>query len=122
MQKINKINLQEKLDSFNEHWSPKIISELNGQHVKVAKLKGEFIWHKHEKEDELFMVLAGSLVIEFRDKVVNLKEGEIITIPKGVEHRPIATEEVAVMLFEPVSTLNTGDQLGEMTVDQPEWI
>ncbi len=112
---MNPINLQEKFAQFSEHWSPKIVGELNGQHVKLAKFQGEFVWHKHDEEDELFFVVNGSFVMEFRDKNVLLNEGEFLIVPKGVEHRPVATEEVWVMLFEPASTLNTGDTINELT-------
>ena len=110
-----KTNLADKLSLITEHWSPKIIGELNGQHVKLAKLKGEFVWHHHVDEDELFMVLEGHLIIEFKDRIVELKPGEICIIPKGVEHKPVANEEVSVLLFEPISTLNTGNTNNEFT-------
>ena len=106
---MKKINIAQKLSLFTEHWSPKIIAELNGQHIKLAKLKGEFVWHQHQNEDEMFLVIKGSLKIEFRDRIEHLKAGEMIVIPKGVEHKPIADEEVEVMLFEPKTTLNTGN-------------
>ena len=106
---IETINVAQKLSLFTEHWSPKIIGELNGQQVKVAKLKGEFVWHKHDHEDELFYIIKGTLSIALRDKVLILNAGEFAIIPKGVEHKPIAENEVEVMLFEPASTLNTGD-------------
>lgn len=109
------ININQKLSLFNEHWNPKIIASLNGQEVKLAKIKGEFIWHSHEAEDELFMVIKGQLKMEFRDKTVELGVGEIIVVPRGVEHRPVAEEEVHVLLFEPASTLNTGDVESEIT-------
>lgn len=112
---MNTINLLEKFAQFSEHWSPKIVGELNGQHVKLAKLKGEFVWHKHDHEDELFFVVQGSFVMEFHDKNVVVNEGEFLIVPKGVEHRPVAKEEVWVMLFEPATTLNTGDTINEMT-------
>ncbi|MBL8005129.1 MAG: cupin domain-containing protein [Candidatus Kapabacteria bacterium] len=112
---MNPINLQEKFAQFSEHWSPKVVGELNGQHIKLAKFQGEFVWHKHDEEDELFFVVNGSFVMEFRDKNVLLNEGEFLIVPKGVEHRPVATEEVWVMLFEPASTLNTGDTINELT-------
>ena len=105
----------EKLESFSDHWNPRIVGELNGQQVKLAKLKGEFIWHSHAEEDELFYVLKGELTIAFRDRSVLIKENEFFIVPKGVEHKPIAENEVSLMLFEPVSTLNTGDQQGERT-------
>ncbi len=107
---LSKVNLKEKLSLFSEHWSPKIVGELNGQHVKLAKLKGEFVWHKHDNEDELFYVVKGELKIELRDKTILLGQGEFCIIPKGIEHKPVAENEVEVMLFEPASTLNTGDK------------
>ena len=112
--------LREKLASFTETWSPKIVGELNGQHVKLAKLKGEFVWHHHAEEDELFLVLRGALSIHLRDKVVELNEGEFFIVPKGVEHRPVAEEEAAILLLEPASTLNTGNVRNERTVETPE--
>ncbi len=112
---INKINISEKLSLFTDHWNPRIVGELNGQHVKLAKLKGEFIWHKHDNEDELFYVVEGKFNMEFRDKTIELSQGEFLIVPKGVEHRPVADEEVSIMLFEPISTLNTGDQKGDFT-------
>jgi mannose-6-phosphate isomerase-like protein (cupin superfamily) len=102
-------NITEKFESFNDFWSPKIIAELNGQHVKLARLKGEFVRHKHEDEDELFWVIEGVLKIKLDDALIVLKAGEVVTIPKGVYHQPIADEEVKVVLFEPATTLNTGD-------------
>ena len=109
MKSFKPINLQEKFTQINEHWSPKIIGELNGQYVKLAKIKGDFIWHHHDDEDELFMVIKGTLYMDFRDRTEVVKEGEIIIVPKGVEHRPrTEDEEVQIMLFEPMSTLNTG--------------
>ena len=110
-----KINIQDKLSLFNDHWNPRIIAELNKQHVKLAKIKGEFIWHKHDEEDEMFLVLKGTLKIAFRDKTETINENEIIIVPKGVEHRPIAEEEVSIMLFEPATTINTGDLYNERT-------
>lgn len=107
---IEKVNLKDKLGQFNDHWNPRLVGELNGQHVKLAKFKGEFVWHKHELEDEMFLVLKGEFTMELRDRSLQIREGEFIIIPKGVEHRPIAEQEVEVMLFEPASTLNTGDQ------------
>lgn len=116
----DKIRLAEKLAQFSDHWSPKIIAELNGQHVKLVKLRGEFVWHHHEHEDELFLVVRGSFRMEFRDRTVELREGEMIVVPRGVEHRPVADEEASVMLFEPASTINTGSAGGERTVAQPQ--
>ena len=112
---VKKINIDQKLSLFNAHWNPRIIGELNKQHVKLAKIKGEFIWHKHDKEDEMFLVLKGTLKIEFRDRIETIHENEIIIVPKGVEHRPIAEEEVAIMHFEPATTINTGDLDNERT-------
>jgi mannose-6-phosphate isomerase-like protein (cupin superfamily) len=117
-----KINLSEKLASFDETWTPKIIGALNGQHVKLAKLEGDFVWHHHEKEDELFLVLSGELRLEFRDGVEVLREGELIIVPRGVEHLPIAQGQVAVLLFEPATTFHTGNVVEERTVESPEWI
>jgi mannose-6-phosphate isomerase-like protein (cupin superfamily) len=112
---MNKININEKASLISDHWNPRILAELNGQHVKLAKLLGEFIWHKHEMEDELFYVLKGELIMEFRDHTEVLNPGEMIVVPRGVEHRPVAREEVTILLFEPASTLNTGDQENERT-------
>ena len=119
---LDKVNIKDKLSRFQDHWNPRIVGALNGQHVKLVKLQGEFVWHKHDEEDEMFYVLAGVLQIEFRDKVVELKENEFLIIPKGVEHRPVAEKEVSAMLFEPISTLNTGDTKGELTQENLEWI
>lgn len=113
---MDKINLSQKLSLFADHWSPKIIGELNGQHVKLAKLKGEFVWHHHEAEDEMFLVLKGQLKMQFRDKDVLVKEGECIIVPAGVEHNPVAENEVHVLLFEPKTTLHTGNVVNERTV------
>jgi mannose-6-phosphate isomerase-like protein (cupin superfamily) len=119
---MDRINLAEKLGKFSAHWSPKIIAELNGQHVKLVKFQGEFVWHQHEHEDELFYVVRGSFRMEFRDRAVELAEGELLVVPRGVEHRPVAEREVSVMLFEPASTVNTGDAGGARTVAQPDWV
>lgn len=115
---INKVNLHSKLKTFNEYWTPKIIGELNNQFVKIAKFKGEFVMHKHEQEDELFYVIDGKLFIELVDKTLELNAGEFVIIPKGIEHKPYAPEEVSVMLFEPASTLNTGNTKNELTVSK----
>lgn len=116
MQNSKVINLQEKYTKINEHWSPKIIGELNGQHVKIAKISGEFTWHSHDQEDELFMVIKGTLFMDFRDRTEVIKAGEIIIVPKGIEHRPrTENEEVQILLFEPASTINTGDTTNEFT-------
>ena len=113
------INLKEKFSQIHEHWSPHILAELNGQEVKIAKLQGEFLWHKHEAEDELFLVIQGILTLQLREETLRLGPGEMCVIPKGVEHRPIAKEEVHVLLFEPTGTLNTGDVGGARTVKDP---
>jgi len=112
---IEKSNIPELLSKFQDHWNPRIVGELNGQHVKLAKFKGEFVWHKHDNEDELFLVINGSFTMQFRDGDVQLSEGDFLIVPRGVEHCPVAEQEVSVMLFEPASTLNTGDAGGELT-------
>jgi mannose-6-phosphate isomerase-like protein (cupin superfamily) len=118
---MEKINIAGKFELFSEYWSPKIIGELNGQQIRIAKAKGEFVWHHHDDADEMFMVMKGSLTIQFREKEVRLLEGEICIVPRGVEHRPVAGEEVHLLLFEPASTLNTGNLTeDEKTVRQPE--
>ena len=144
---MDKINLAEKLARFRKHWSPKIIAELNGQHVKLVKFRGEFVWHHHKNEDELFLVVRGSFRMEFkepvrrllrkpklslgrrrkggvqfRDRTVDLHEGELLVVPRGVEHRPVADEEVSVLLFETAATVNTGSAGGARTVATPDWI
>jgi mannose-6-phosphate isomerase-like protein (cupin superfamily) len=119
---MQKINIPEKLSLFADYWNPRIAAELNGQHVKLVKFKGEFLWHKHEHEDELFYVLNGKFSMEFIDRIVELSEGDMLVVPKGIEHRPVANEEVAVMLFEPVSTVNTGNAGGELTRNNLEKI
>lgn len=119
---MDKVNIQQKLSLFCEHWSPKIVGELNGQLVKLVKFKGEFVWHKHEHEDELFYVVKGSFSMEYRDKTITINENEFLIVPKGVEHRPVAEEEVSVMLFEPAATLNTGDAISDLTKHQLEII
>jgi len=118
---LDKVNVNQKLGLFKEYWSPRIVGELNDSYVKLAKLKGEFIWHHHEGEDELFLVVKGKLLIKLRDRDISLKEGEFAIIPKGVEHKPIAEEEVHIMLIEPKSTVNTGNVRNERTTAS-EWI
>ena len=113
---MHKVNIGEKMALFSEHWSPKIVGELNGQQVKLVKFAGEFVWHHHEKEDELFLVVKGSFRMELRDRNIELHEGEFLIVPRGVEHRPVAEEEVHVLLFEPASTLNTGNVIHQRTV------
>jgi len=110
-----KVNIEQKLSLFSDYWNPRIVGELNGQHVKLVKFKGEFVWHKHDNEDELFYVVKGTFNMEFRDKTVEVNEHEFLIVPRGVEHRPIAAEEVSVMLFEPATTLNTGNAESELT-------
>lgn len=112
---MEKVNLAEKFALFSDHWNPRIAGELNGQQVKLVKFQGEFVWHKHDHEDELFLVVKGGFVMELRDRNIELHEGEFLVIPRGVEHRPVAKEEVQVLLFEPASTLNTGDVKTELT-------
>ena len=112
---MEKINLAEKFSLFTDYYNPRIIGELNNQHVKAVKLKGEFVWHKHDHEDELFLVIKGRLIMELRDKIIEINEGEFIIVPHGVEHKPVAEEEVHILLFEPATTLNTGNIENEMT-------
>jgi mannose-6-phosphate isomerase-like protein (cupin superfamily) len=119
---MEKINLAEKLTKFHDHFKPRIIGELNGQHVKLVKFAAPFVWHHHEHEDELFLVIRGRFTMELRDRSVQLSAGEMIIIPRGVEHRPVADEEVEVLLFEPASTLNTGDTRNALTVERPDWV
>jgi mannose-6-phosphate isomerase-like protein (cupin superfamily) len=119
---MEKINLRDKLARFDSHWDPKIIGELNGQHVKLVKLEGEFVWHRHDAEDELFLVVHGRFDMQFRDRVLSLDEGELIIVPRGVEHRPVAKREAHVLLFEPAATLNTGNVVTDRTVARPERI
>jgi mannose-6-phosphate isomerase-like protein (cupin superfamily) len=115
---MEKINIAQKLSLFSEYSSPKIVGELNGQHVKLVKLKGEFVWHHHTNEDELFYVVNGSFDMHLRDKIITLNAGEFLIVPRGVEHKPVANEEVEIMLFEPATTLNTGNVVNEKTVSE----
>ncbi|MBL7960333.1 cupin domain-containing protein [bacterium] len=117
---MEKVNLHEKLSLFQDHWSPKIVGEINDTHVKLAKLKGEFIWHHHENEDEMFLVIKGKLLMRLRDRDLLLNEGEFVIIPKGVDHLPVAEEEVHLLLLEPKTTLNTGNVESERTLRQLE--
>jgi len=119
---MNKVNLREKLALFSDHWNPRIVGELNGQHVKVVKFQGEFVWHDHAEEDELFLVLRGSFRMDFRDRSVTLNEGEFLVVPRGVEHRPVAEREVEVMLFEPAQIKHTGNVESDLTVHECERI
>ena len=115
---MEKVNLHQKLSLFSDYWNPRIVGELNGQQVKLVKFKGEFVWHKHDHEDELFYVVKGSFNMEYRDKTITIDENEFLIVPKGVEHRPVAEQEVSIMLFEPATTLNTGDAISDMTRHQ----
>ena len=117
---MDKVNLVQKLALFHEHWSPKVVGELNGQQVKLVKARGEFEWHHHEREDELFLVVAGRFQMQFRDRTVEVREGEFLIVPRGVEHCPRAEEEVQVLLFEPASTVNTGSRRTPKTVLAPD--
>ena len=119
---IKKINLKDKFDSFTDYWSPKILGKLNGQHVKVAKLKDEFVLHQHEKEDEMFLVIKGKLLMELADKTLEINAGEFVVIPKGTNHKPVAVGEVKVLLFEPDTTVNTGNKESERTIKKPDEI
>ena len=119
---FEKVNLAEKLTLFNDLWSPKVVGELNESHVKLVKLKGEFVWHHHDNEDEMFLVVKGRLVIKLRDRDIELDEGEFVIIPRGVEHLPVAEEEAEVLLLEPKTTINTGNVNNERTVSELERI
>ncbi len=122
MSTVEKVNIAEKLALFSDHWHPRIVGELNGQQVKLVRFVGEFVWHHHEHEDELFLVVKGRFRMEFRDRDVWLEEGELLVVPRGVEHRPVAEEEAHILLFEPASTLNTGDVRNERTIEALERI
>ena len=115
---MEKVNLAEKLATFNDYFNPRIAGELNGQQVKLVKFKGEFVWHHHDHEDELFYVVKGSFDMHMRDKIITVHAGEFLIMPRGVEHKPVATEEVEILLFEPASTLNTGNVKNELTVNE----
>lgn len=119
---MKQINVKSKFKLFDDYWNPRIIAELNGQQVKIAKIKGAFVWHNHKGEDELFYLIKGELTMEFRDKKVEVKEGELIVVPKGVDHRPVAKEEAWIMLFEPSSTKHTGEVNSELTQENDEWL
>lgn len=118
---MDKVNLSEKFSLFTERWSPKIVGQVNDMHVKIGKIKGEFEWHSHENEDEMFLVVDGRMILRFRDKDVIVNPGEFIVVPKGVEHMPVADEETQIMMFEPAGTVNTGDNESERQVE-PEWL
>jgi len=117
---MDKVNLAAKFALFADYWHPRIVGELNGQQVKLVKFQGEFIWHTHDAEDELFLVARGRFRMDLRDRPIWVEEGEFLIVPRGVEHRPVAESEVHLLLFEPATTVNTGDQAGERTVEQPE--
>ena len=119
---MKKININQKFNLFNDHWNPKIVAELNGQNVKLAKVKGEFVWHNHEDQDELFFVYKGTLIIEFRDKEVKLKEGDMIVVPKGKKHKPYADKEAKIMIIEPKGITNTGDITNDFTAENDQWV
>ena len=117
---MEKINVHEKLALFSDHWNPRVVGELNGQHVKLVRFQGPFVWHHHDHEDELFLVVKGRFRMEFRDRHEWIEEGEFIVVPRGVEHRPVADEECWILLFEPASTLNTGNVVNERTLAELE--
>ena len=119
---MDAINLAGKLTLINDHWHPRVVAELNGQHVKLVKFQGEFVWHQHAGEDEMFLVLEGSFRMEYRERSVEVRAGEFVVVPRGVEHRPVAAEEVAVLLFEPAAIQHTGETVSELTRTEVEWI
>jgi mannose-6-phosphate isomerase-like protein (cupin superfamily) len=119
---MKKVNLKEKFALFQDYWSPKIVGEIENFYVKLAKFKGEFVWHKHDNEDEMFLVVSGELLIKLRDKDINLKQGEFFIVPKGVEHLPIANEEACILLLEPKTTINTGEKENALTKKELGWI
>lgn len=119
---MDKVNIQQKLATFSDYFNPKVVGELNGQQVKLVKFKGEFVWHHHDHEDELFYVVKGSFDMQMRDKTITVNAGEFLVMPRGIEHKPVAKEEVEIMLFEPATTLNTGNIVNEMTVAEPKRI
>ena len=119
---MQKVNLSQKFDQIKEYWSPRIVGELNGQVVKIARIEGEFVWHKHDEQDEFFLVVKGKIVIRLRDRDVDLKEGEFFVVPRGEEHKPFAEEEAHILMFEPAGTLNTGDVRDERTIEEVERI
>ena len=120
--KYSSINLKEKFNLFSEHWSPKIIAQMNDYHFKLVKFQGEFVWHSHQETDEVFITLDGEMIIEFREGKVTLKKGEMFVVPKGVEHKPFAENECKIMVVEPAGTINTGDAGGDLTADNDAWI
>ena len=122
VKELKSVNLYEKFDKFSDHWSPKVIAEMNDYQFKLAKVKGEFVWHAHDNTDETFVVLNGELTIEFRDKTVTLSKGEMLVVPKGVEHKPSTQNECQIMIIEPKGVINTGDAGGELTSENDVWI
>jgi mannose-6-phosphate isomerase-like protein (cupin superfamily) len=119
---MNKVNLAQKFSLFDEHWSPKLVGELNGQQIKIAKIQGEFVWHHHQDEDEFFLVVQGQMTIKLPDRDVHLQEGEFLIVPRGVEHKPTAKDKAHILMFEPSGTLNTGNLQSERTVQDVERI
>jgi mannose-6-phosphate isomerase-like protein (cupin superfamily) len=119
---MKKINLEDKLSKFSEHWSPKVIAEMNDYQFKLVKIEGEFVWHEHPDTDEVFIVIEGTMQIEFEDRTIELNEGEMLVVPKGVRHKPYAEEECKVMLVEPRGVVNTGDAEGDLTAPNDDWI
>ena len=119
---MKKINLEDKLSKFSEHWSPKVIAEMNDYQFKLVKIEGEFVWHEHPDTDEVFIVIEGTMHIEFEDRTIELNEGEMLVVPKGVRHKPYAEEECKVMLVEPRGVVNTGDAEGNLTAPNDDWI
>ena len=119
---MSKINLREKLEKFSDHWSPKVIAEMNDYQFKLVKIEGEFVWHNHTDTDETFIVIEGEMKIEFEDKTVVLREGEMYVVPKGVDHKPYAEEECKIMIIEPRGVVNTGDIEGDLTASNDVWI
>ena len=119
---MSKININEKLAKFTEHWTPKVVAELNDYQIKLVKIKGEFVWHNHECTDELFLVIEGNMKIEFEDKTIELSKGDMYIVPKGVNHKPYSEEECKVMVIEPRGIVNTGDEKGDLTASNDVWI
>ena len=122
---IDKVNLEKKFSLFSKHWNPKVVGEMNDAYVKIAKIKGEFVWHQHDAEDEMFFIVKGNLVIKIRDmeeREISLSENEFVIIPKGIEHMPVAKNEVWLMMIEPKTTINTGNVFDDRTVEEPQWI
>jgi len=120
--KLNKINIAEKFSKFSKHWSPRIIAEMNDYQFKLAKIKGEFVWHDHKDTDETFIVVKGNMSMKFRDRTVELSEGEMIVVPKGIEHKPCADDECKILVVEPRGVINTGDKINNLTINEDQWI